>query len=637
MDRSVSSRRAVVIVVLALLAAGFSRLPQQAPPRDQAPAPAQQPSGTGRITVLVVADDTGAPIKRVRLSLNGMLLPPRPPAGAPGGAVAIARIESSGGTPITGPEQAGRVHREAETDEAGRAEFDGLPAASYSVFPSSPPAGFVRQTMSQSVQLTDGASTSLTVRLVRGGAITGRVVDEAGDPLSRVSVRALRKDSGYGMPRFATSGSSGQTDDRGQFRIYDLAPGDYYVSANLMGQGPVGPRAPAEPGPRMGYLPTFHPGVPGLDGAQLVAVKAGQDAAGVDFGMLRGRLCRLTATAADSTGAPLSTRMGGLLLHPRNRELGTFARSAFPQGDGTFTIPDVPPGEYILTAFTARPDETTPGQPPANQEGAWMPVTVAGDDVSVNIQTNTGAVLSGRVVREGPMPPPPPLPGVAPMSPPTPQALRVMVGTRPHVISAMAPGSNLGKPEYSAEDGTFRITGARGPMMLTASSGVGVVKSIRRGATDLLGAPLELTGTERIDDIEIVLTTDTGYLRGSVTRADGKPALNTFVVVFSEDTRRWSAPFVSISRTMGAVPPAPAGVAVAPAGIQAPGTPTFRRAPGDFTVGRLLPGRYYVATVADAENGGFPPPDADLLASLKPKAVTVTIVAGEVATVQLRQ
>jgi hypothetical protein len=328
--------------------------------------------------------------------------------------------------------------------------------------------------------------------------------------------------------------------------------------------------------------------------------------------------------------------MGGLTLHPKSRELGAFTRSAFRQGDGTFTIPDVPPGEYILTAFAAPPVETTPRQPPANREGAWMPVTVAGDDVSVGIQTNTGAVLSGRVIREGPMPPPPPFPGAVPMSPPSPQAaMRVMVGTRLHVIGASAPGFDPGKSEYSEEDGTFRITGARGPMMLMASSDVGAVKSIRRGATDLLGAPLELRGTERIDDIEIVLTTDTGYLRGSVTRADGKPALNAWVLVFSEDGRRWSAPFVSVSRTMGAVPPA--GGAVAPGGIPTPGTRAFARAPGDFFVGRLLPGRYYVATMAGAESGWFPTPDADLLASLKPKAVTVTIVAGEVATVQIRQ
>src|SRR5512146_3324592 len=144
------------------------------PARDPFPPLEQQPTGTGRITVAVVGDDTGAPIKRVRVALNGVLVPRQP----------------------TADRYAQRTQREAETDEAARAEFARLPAAFYSVGAQMPPSGYVRQSLSKGQQLKDGEAASITIRLLRAGAIMGRVLDDAGEPLARVSVRAIRKDPG---------------------------------------------------------------------------------------------------------------------------------------------------------------------------------------------------------------------------------------------------------------------------------------------------------------------------------------------------------------------------------------------------------------------------------------------------------
>ena len=185
--------------------------------------------------------------------------------------------------------------------------------------------------------------------------------------------------------------------------------------------------------------------------------------------------------------------------------------------------------------------------------------------------------------------------------------------------------------------------------MISASSGVGVVKSIHQGAKDLLGVPLELSGTEQIDDIEIVLTTETGALTGTVTTAGGQLAAGAWVLVFPDDPKRWSQPFVTVTRTMtasaatasspapgaGATPSTTAGVAVPPS-TGGPGGDTRPRGPGQFMVPRLLPGRYLVATLGDPGDT-YPSPDPELLASLRPKASTVTVVAGELASVQLKQ
>jgi hypothetical protein len=69
----------------------------------------------------------------------------------------------------------------------------------------------------------------VVIRLWRHAAITGTVIDEAGEPVIGVSVRALRRTTVGGRVRFEMEGFSGSTDDRGMYRIARLGPGAYVV------------------------------------------------------------------------------------------------------------------------------------------------------------------------------------------------------------------------------------------------------------------------------------------------------------------------------------------------------------------------------------------------------------------------
>ena len=72
----------------------------------------------------------------------------------------------------------------------------------------------------------------------RGSVIAGRIVDEFGDAIPDVSVTAMRQTWQNGRRRLVpASGRVAQTNDLGQFRIYGLPPGDYYVSATLRSGG----------------------------------------------------------------------------------------------------------------------------------------------------------------------------------------------------------------------------------------------------------------------------------------------------------------------------------------------------------------------------------------------------------------
>ena len=616
----------------------------QAPAREKAAI--SEPTGTGRISGAVATAATGAGVRRVRVMLSGFIPSPRT-AGAPVAGVSLGALVSSGaviegtyagGVTVSGSagasQPAGRVQREGETDENGRVEFGGLPAAMYSLMVMSPPAGFIRPSSSQPVRLEDGRTATHTIRLDRGGAITGRVVDEVGEPVTRATVTAYLKRGGSGA-WFGANASPASTDDRGQYRIYGLAPGDYYVVASYFNPMPM--RRPEQSGPRNGPLPTYYPGSATLESARPLTVRAGQDTEGVDIALVAGALGRVVVTMTDSGGAPISARGGGYAsLSSRNSPLvGGRGGSWMP--DGSFVFNDVPPGDYYVTGNATRGEG-----PEAEREGAFVPVTVNGGDVSVTVKTNKGATLSGRVVFEGTLTSPPPLIGNVPVGVP-PDALRPMVVVRP-TASRGSPVFWGGKPERVGEDGTFRITGVRGSVLLTCSAAAAALKAIRYAGQDLATTPLVLSGTETIDDIEVVLTYDTGNVMGTVLDDRGQPVPGAWLVVFPDDPNRWTPgnPLIRPTRAIDQPPPPlssdrPRNPATSAATPGAAG-PRLPRLPGEFFVTRLLPGRYLLATVQGEANGSISMQfDAETLSALREKATTVTVTVGETTTVTLRR
>jgi protocatechuate 3,4-dioxygenase beta subunit len=179
--------------------AGGARQPardttDQAAPKD----------GTGVITGTVVGSDTGRAVRRVRVNLAGGDL---------------------------------RSSRSAVTDDAGRFSFAALPPGRYTLNASKP--GYVNVMYGQKrpgrpgtpIQLADGQQLNgVKMVLPKGGVLTGIVLDENGDPTPGTQVSAWRWEMRTGEKRLTQAGSD-QTDDRGQYRIYGLLPGDYVVRA----------------------------------------------------------------------------------------------------------------------------------------------------------------------------------------------------------------------------------------------------------------------------------------------------------------------------------------------------------------------------------------------------------------------
>jgi protocatechuate 3,4-dioxygenase beta subunit len=216
---------------------------------------------------------------------DGQPLADVPVMAFPIGRSAIARRPGPGG-PAGAPSQ-------TTTGEEGNFTFENLIPASYSISATVP--GYVappaeEETGAGVYHLGDAAN----ITLVKGGVITGKVVNASGEPLTGVSVSAIRTGNLNGEEDdLATQGTGPQgfgrawrTDDRGIYRIYGLVPGTYIVQAGSPAAGPGG-IGPAEFGPNSlspyrGDAPTYYPSAV-RDTATPVAVHLGADVEGIDI------------------------------------------------------------------------------------------------------------------------------------------------------------------------------------------------------------------------------------------------------------------------------------------------------------------------------------------------------------------
>jgi hypothetical protein len=595
------------------LAASPAQVATQGRPPAAPAAPA--PRGTSTITVTVVSED-GAAVKGARVMLVAA------PAGVPGG---LSSVPGQAAVELQAARDRGRgtiVQKQARTSLGGTATFSELPAGDYSLNVGAPP-GFVSGESPSRVQVKAGAQAAATVKLNRGGVITGRVIDDEGDPVTGAYVSVFR------MTRSGRAQSVGAqtqpTNDLGAYRVWSLPAGEYYVSTHFEDrQGP-----PEEGVVQDGNLPSYFPGVAAFDSARSVQVKGGQETGGVDIQLVRGRLGSVTVRVVDSFGGVTgpSGPNANVNLVARGRNPAYQGRGGSTRQDGTFHIPNVPAGDYYVSAMLAR------GTGPNMREAAYVPVSVNGDEVAVSIQTNAGATISGRVVVEGAPPAQSGTPGAASRPP----AMRVMARSASGGVftPAFTSGDVSANAGMVRPDGTFTLTGVRGPVQVMGAGARAGLKAVRRGAIDISGQPLELLGTERIDDVVVVMTYDTGGIQASVVDDSDEPVASAAVLVVPEDPDKWhsGSPFVRIVRATAGGQGGTGTAAAATPGASTAGQPAVGGAQG-FQMSLLPPGRYIVIAVADP--GSMGTPDRQVIEQWKGEGTVVTVDAGQTAVAKVK-
>ena len=186
------------------------------------------------------------------------------------------------------------------TDDHGKFAMKGIEPGKYTF--SAQRAGFVdtsygarrRRPRRRHPHATTGQQLSRVLfRMTPHAVIAGRILDQDGDPVQSVSVRAVRYPIHDGKRELATSANA-LTDDLGEYRIFGIAPGRYYLEATyaLVGMRMSGRRSAAKP-VEESYIPTFFPGTADVGTATTIEVAAGAQLGGVDFILFKGRAVRV--------------------------------------------------------------------------------------------------------------------------------------------------------------------------------------------------------------------------------------------------------------------------------------------------------------------------------------------------------
>jgi hypothetical protein len=512
-------RTTAATAVVSILVVGQLLIPpasaQGVPPRD----PQQSVSaGTASIRGRVIAADTKRPLRRARIS-------------------------------VTAPE-IGPVPRTTSTNADGKYELKDLPTGHYMITVNR--SGYLQMRYGQRRPFEQGTPLDLADRqaienidfmLPRMSVIAGHVFDETGEVMAGVRVMAMRSMFFEGRRRVVPvfGGPVGQTDDAGQYRVTGLPPGSYYVVADSRETWTVGSGNDEQV---MGYSPTYYPSVTSLNDAKRMTVAVGKEVDNIDLALIPGRASTISGTAFDSRGRPLAGRNVVVRQGYRGPIGGMFmvAGQAAVAADGTFRIPNIPPGEYQLQVNTAT---EVNGVPIA--EGAIQPVAATGTDVTnVSLMTSAGWSLAGTVVSDtgeppavardririsgrsldgdtnpGPAsgPPPPPLPGAP--------------GGPGGVFAA--PGSGTVKDDWS-----FVVSALFGSIRVQVALPDGwVVQSIIQDGRVITDAPISMRSGEQLAGVQVVITDNVSTVAGQLNDDRGVPITDATVIVFAESADKW--------------------------------------------------------------------------------------------------
>lgn len=246
----------------------------------------------------------------------------------------------------------------ATTDQNGRFRFEAVDPGRYRV--SAQKAGFAamlgRGGIPEATLNAGEQKTDLNVIIQRGAAIVGRVLDENGEPIANANVMAWRRppapNNAASPARLALvpAGSSAQTNDLGEFRLFGLAPGDVYVQATSRADfgRSTSPR-------RTVQMTTYFPGTADVVGAMPITVAAGQTSGDITIRMISAPAFQVAGVVTDEDGRPVENALVKLDLErtPGEPLMPLMGRSRSVRSDkaGTFTINGVVSGSYTLVAI----------------------------------------------------------------------------------------------------------------------------------------------------------------------------------------------------------------------------------------------------------------------------------------------
>jgi len=424
------------------------------------------------------------------------------------------------------------------TGADGRFGFQNLAAGSYRLTVSR--NGFLNSAYAQRgpngkgsplVVSAGQAIKDVRLTMVATAAISGRVFDQNGEPLVNARVQALKYSYASGK-RTLTSVKNDQTNDRGEYRLFWLPPGQYYINATPQsGQRGAVFMLNEGRGVRMDVLinndagleklgeadvPVFYPGTPDAQAALAVNAGPGADIGGVDFTTLRVKTRTVQGVVVESlTGQPV--KAASVSLVPRGPSVTGSVST--PLSDGQFSFRGVLPGSYYVVV-TQRST--------AMMGSGRVPVDVGAADVEgLSVVMSPPVTISGEATTEG-------------RPDGRTDGLFTVVSLRNEMAAATETAS-LGTAYGSfKEDQQFTIDplipGDYRVQVENLPQGT-YVKSIRYGGEDVLNGTLQIS-QRSADRLSIILSTNSGAVEGTVIGRNGARLSNAAVALVPDASHR---------------------------------------------------------------------------------------------------
>lgn len=550
----------------------------------------------------------------------------------------------------------------AITDDEGRFEIGDVPAGRFTI--SASRASYVTVAYGASAPGRAGVPlvveagqrlTGIRLRLARGAAIAGTVRDIDGEPMPGAVVRLARR-SGSDL---VTLPQTVDTDDRGGYRLFGLAAGEYFVVARTpfqagavdslqvasseeidralqeLARGSRDRASLKQPLPKAvsnhsaAMSPVWYPSATSSEDAAPISVRTGEERSGVDITMRMLPVTTLEGALSPPAGRDWPENVSVNLYPARTGIVAPVVlESPSRANGGRFRFGSVTPGTYLVVADTMSAGIASQmagalraqGATPPRADYLWATDTVVtgGTDITgLTLVLAPGLRMRGRIVIDS----------AARTPRPDVTTARVgIVATRP----GRGPAANaklaldVQFPIVVGPDGTFDLanlppatysfTATLPPSAAGPRRGWWLRSAIIDGK-DILDEPytLDPSGTFNpsgtVPTVVLTMTDRHTSLSGVFQDATGRATSAVTVLVFPTNPAWWG----ESSRRVR---------------VQRPGTD------GKYAFVNLPPGDYVLAAVVDMEPDGWR--DPDFLRSLVTAGVRVTIGEGEQKTQDLR-
>jgi len=579
----------LVLLLSSVILAG-----QQTRPRPAGQAAASDPAVRATIEGTVSRADNGQPLKGARVTLQSSA---RPQAAAP----LIAALGGNDARVLTA--LAGAVAT-VTTDGNGRFTFTGVDPGQYEI--SAERDGFIRSQYGQRTPTGNGvvvpvtANQRLTIdlKMLQASVVSGRIINADGEPAAQATVQVYTYQYSNGQ-RTLAEGKSVQTNDLGEYRLFWLSPGEYFISVtdtgsdddspvgvtdvgqNRSGRGALaGLRVLSAIGDRGGNFvqaltgsttpPVFYPGTIDPDAAIPITVPASVEVRGTDFQLRPMRTATVSGRvvapfplsqnnnaqfrARGAQGVDVAAPLLQIANAPVQLSLNRVGNSRTGLGgllnlrlgsnpvnaDGSFEIKGVAPGEYNLTA-TAR-------DPNGQQYTSRTRVSVGTSDVTnLTVSVKPGVELRGKIILDGTPPQQFSMSNLRVSLIAEDTAMPGVVnfvtavgggGTRGDAIRAFLPAGQSEMAEVAA-DGTFtlRDVGAMEYRVRVMGLPQGAyIQAGRIDTTDALNAPFSVDNQG--SQLQLQLGFAPGRVSGTVSDDRGAPAPGVQAVLVPDEARR---------------------------------------------------------------------------------------------------